>query len=58
MSVAIEGEVKAWLVEFIIRKTQAMGMNISQHGDVFEVEKSKKLDHKAFGFRSVLSCSS
>jgi hypothetical protein len=29
-----------------------MGMNFSQLGNVFEVEKNKKLDHKALGFFS------
>jgi hypothetical protein len=58
MSVAFEEEVKAWLAEFIMRETQAMGMNFSQLGNVFKVEKSKKLDHKDLGFHSIPSCSS
>jgi hypothetical protein len=58
MSLATKGEVRAWLVEFIMCETQAMGMNLSQLGNVFEVEKSKKLDHKALGFHFVPSCSS
>jgi hypothetical protein len=35
-----------------MHETQAMGMNLNQLGNVFEVEKNKKLDHKALGFRS------
>jgi hypothetical protein len=30
-----------------------MGMNFSQLGNAFEVEKNKKLDHKVLGFHSL-----
>jgi hypothetical protein len=53
MFVATKGEVRAWLVEFIMCET-----NLNELVNVLEVEKSKKLDHKALGFCSVPSCSS
>jgi hypothetical protein len=34
-------------------ETQVMGMNLSQLGNAFEVEKNKMLDHKALGFHSL-----
>jgi hypothetical protein len=41
MFVAIEGEVRAWLAKFIMRETQAMGMNLSQLGNAFGLRRVK-----------------
>jgi hypothetical protein len=53
MFITTKGEVRAWLVEFIMCETQAMGMNINQLGNAFEVETNKKLDHKTPRFHSL-----
>ncbi len=50
VSVATEGEVKAWLEEFAMSERGYMGMSLGSVGKEFQNQRHKKLDHKALGF--------
>jgi hypothetical protein len=50
VSVATEGEVKAWLEEFAMSERGYLGMSLGSVGKEFQNQRHKKLDHKALGF--------